>query len=65
MSTCWKVWHGGRDPPAENEKAFRRLREKARDSKQYACVGLVAARCCRGGYEPLCPPLYLVHWVEE
>lgn len=28
MSTCWKVWHGGRDPPAETEKAFRRLREK-------------------------------------
>lgn len=30
MSTCWKVWHGGRDPPAEHEKAFKRLREKVR-----------------------------------
>lgn len=30
MSKCWKVWNGGRDPPAENEKAFKRLREKVR-----------------------------------
>ncbi|CAN0137058.1 unnamed protein product [Pylaiella littoralis] len=35
MSKCWKVWHGGRDPPAENEKAFKRLREKI----------LIAERC--------------------
>ncbi|CAM9362473.1 unnamed protein product [Ectocarpus fasciculatus] len=35
MSKSWKVWNGGRDPPAENEKSFKRLREKI----------LIAERC--------------------
>ncbi|CAM9869163.1 unnamed protein product, partial [Ectocarpus sp. 4 AP-2014] len=35
MSKSWKVWNGGRDPPAENEKSFKRLREKV----------LIAERC--------------------
>ena len=29
MSKCWAVWHS-REPPAEQEKAFKRLREKVR-----------------------------------
>ncbi|CAM9477362.1 unnamed protein product, partial [Ectocarpus sp. 12 AP-2014] len=35
MSKSWKVWNGGRDPPSENEKSFKRLREKI----------LIAERC--------------------
>lgn len=35
VSKCWGTWHG-REPPAENEKAFKRLREKVRN---YACIG--------------------------
>ncbi|CAN0471347.1 unnamed protein product, partial [Laminaria digitata] len=34
MSKCWAVWHS-REPPAEQEKAFKRLREKI----------LIAERC--------------------
>lgn len=34
MSKCWKVWQGGREPPAEHEKAFKRLREKVRHAKR-------------------------------
>lgn len=33
MSKCWKVWQGGREPPAEQEKAFKRLREKVRHAE--------------------------------
>lgn len=36
MSKCWKVWHGGRDPPPEHEKAFKKLREKVRLSETQA-----------------------------
>lgn len=36
VSKCWGIWHN-RDPPAEHEKTFKRLREKVRS----AAVGLL------------------------